>query len=55
LERTTEYFYKMTATNSAGDSVDSLTNSTTTTFYPTPIAWLKFEETAGTIAYDSAE
>ena len=51
----TTYYYKVVATNSWGDSQESQYTGITTTYYPTPVAWLKFEETAWTIAYDSAE
>ena len=55
LNATTTYYYKMSAVNSWWEWQTSDTTWVTTTYYPTPVAWLKFEETVWTVAYDFAE
>ena len=55
LNATTTYYYKMSAVNLWWEWQTSDTTWVTTTYYPTPVAWLKFEETVWTVAYDFAE
>ena len=54
LEKETNYFAKLVAVNSGGDSLDSNIVNTTTTFTPNPTVRLKFEESVWAVAYDSA-
>ena len=45
LDYLTPYYYKIAATNAGGEGVASDLTWITTTYYASPVAWLKFEET----------
>lgn len=53
LNRETFYYYKLIASNTGWDSIESDTVQLQTTFLSMPEAWLKLDETAWSIAYDS--
>ena len=55
LEKETTYYYKAIAVNSWGISPVSAIHTVATSFLPRPWVWLKFEESVGTVAYDSSE
>jgi hypothetical protein len=54
LNAGTKYFYRVRATNIAGDSNPSNVASATTGASTTPVDWYKFDETSGMTTADSA-